>query len=769
MNFHADFVGQESRRQDHDKLLKDLAESVLLKNGISDDEIALMTTGQSYTNEPRLALAYYYCCGSHPVDFVFNDEHVCDSESVRERLLNALDSPPGATECSRCDATAAAADPSTSAISACASCCEFLVGPASGHLSLPLSRLPDTFRVSSEEYDTRYEHLSDDKAEKYARVFVSQDGIRYYLNPELIRDMEQIHLCSKCAYNPRKSKFSLANGHDYGRSADLPELNAVGKNCIAPARCFGLEFSLSAKHCSGHAICFPSSGPQSCAKVLPATDIDRKPRVTFIGPSEEWRAQRHRYRRLYELPAPSLFKWHSDLKETHSYFRKENIEIDESQAQVERLAELQGSIEHGVVVSDDAALHAVDDAVNSERLRDDATGDVGGESVLMQQSAVLQPAECQTDKVRSTIIEAMIDAVGIEKNVALVRRGVVPIVEWDENGHLIAGAFPTIFMMGGDMLPSGSFPQDLVKHLLCYYDGRFEDNVTLIATLFNQLQRHAAVRQAARAVTTHAKTLKKLASLASSSEFKESLAAARNDPESPAAKRLNAGLLRVLSVVGGTVPFSPFERAATRPKLAVTRLRFGLPHFWVTVAPPEQDDLTLHRIVLLRKLHMWNDAECKYGRANFEWGYLPENIKYSPRLRLSISNRCPALAALAFERKMNAVQTAILRCPVSQDTRVSRNCTQREAGAYGKVAGFNGVVEPQIDGRLHLHMTMHISTFTPEILTRGASDESLRQYIAQWMDAVCTNRLSPETRSWLEARGGSEPKTPLPRVWWSRC
>ncbi|ETM48838.1 hypothetical protein L914_06688 [Phytophthora nicotianae] len=719
--------------------LQALAESILHKHDISGEELSLMMKGQNFTSDPRLALAYYYCCAGQPDAFVFNDEHVRDDELVRERLLNAMDAPPGLPEYERCQASSAASDPANFSIFACASCCEFLLGPESGHVCLPLSLLSQSFQISSEEFAKRYGHLSMGTVRKHAQILLQPDGRNYYLNPELVRDTERVHLCSKCAYNPRKSKFSIANGHDYGRYDSLPDLSPIAKNCISPAWCFGLEFSVSGKHCSGHAICFPSGGPQACAKVLPSTDIERKPRVTFIGPSEEWRAKKHLFRGLYELPS---------------------IQIDDSTAGAERLASLQDSIENGVIVSDAAALHAVDNAVNSERYGYDI---VTGESpeVVIQQSAVLQPAMRHSDKMGSVIIDAMIDAVGTQEEVAVVRRGSEPIVEWDENGSMIAGAFPTLFMMGGDMLPSGSFPQDLVQHLMRYYDGRFESNVSLIATLFNQLQRHAAIRKTARAVTTHAKTLQKLGKLANSDEFKESLLTAARDPDSPTAKRLNAGLLRLLSVVGGTVPFSPFERAATRPKLAAMRFRFGLPQFWVTVAPPEQDDTTLHRVMLLRKLNAWNDDNCVYTREHFQWELFPQNLKESPSQRLSISTRCPALAALMFERQVKLLQKSILRCPASQDVRKSRNYTEREAGAYGRVAGFNAVVEPQVDGRLHLHMTVYGSSFTPEILTRGASCQELREYIAKWINAVSTNHLSPSTRAWLAERECMEP---LPRA-----
>ncbi|ETM98560.1 hypothetical protein PPTG_24588 [Phytophthora nicotianae INRA-310] len=152
---------------------------------------------------------------------------------------------------------------------------------------------------------------------------------------------------------------------------------------------------------------------------------------------------------------------------------------------------------------------------------------------------------CHGDKVGSVVIDAMINAVGEQDDIAVVRRGVDPIVEWDENGYMIAGAFPTLFMMGGDMLPSGSFS------------------------------------------------------------------------------------------------------------------------------------------------------------------------------------------------------------------------LEREAGAFGTVAGFNGVVEPQVDGQLHLHMTVYGSSFTPEILTRGDSSEELLLYIAEWLNSVCTNHLTTDTREWLTEcgnRGGSLPR-----------
>ncbi|KAG1711384.1 hypothetical protein DVH05_008638 [Phytophthora capsici] len=452
----------QSVRDEETDRLQTLANAILGKRYISEEDICLMCKGQNFTSDPRLALIYYYCCGAHPEAFVFNDEHLREDESVKERLLYALDSPNGVEEYERCQASAAAVNPTQSCIVARASCCEFLVGADCTHACLPLLRLPDTFRVSEDEFATRYGHLSEDIIRKHAQILLEPDGSKYYLDPDLVKDRDRIQLCSKCAFNPRKSNFSWANGHEYGRYGSLPELSAVAKNCISPVRSFGLELSLSGKHCTGHSICFMSTGPQACAKILPVTDVERRPRVTFIGPSETWKARKKIFRRLYELPSVSIFSWLSVLKETHSFFRKEGIEIDTSEIRAEELTKLEENIENDVVVSDAADLHAVDDAVTSERYGADVNCATRNFAyTVIQQSAVLQPP---TTRVPFTIINAMMDAVGIKDDIAVVRRSADPIVEWDENGTMVAGAFPTLFMMGGEMLPSGSFPSDLTRH-----------------------------------------------------------------------------------------------------------------------------------------------------------------------------------------------------------------------------------------------------------------------------------------------------------------
>ncbi|MFN9960629.1 MAG: hypothetical protein ACK55I_46700, partial [bacterium] len=90
------------------------------------------------------------------------------------------------------------------------------------------------------------------------------------------------------------------------------------------------------------------------------------------------------------------------------------------------------------------------------------------------------------------------------------------------------------------------------------------------------------------------KQLESLSILANSDTFKQQLTWARDNPFTKEAKILNAKVCRALSMVGSTVPYSPFERSATRSKLYAHRYRDGMASFFITGAPPEfEDNITL--------------------------------------------------------------------------------------------------------------------------------------------------------------------------------
>ncbi len=125
-----------------------------------------------------------------------------------------------------------------------------------------------------------------------------------------------------------------------------------------------------------------------------------------------------------------------------------------------------------------------------------------------------------------------------------------------------------------------------------------------IAHGFNQLQRACCIQNSARITGTNLATLRCLSVLAISEEFRRQLIWARDHPLSQEAKSLNAKVSQILSMVGSTIPYSPFERAVIRPKLNAMQYCYGIGSNFITGAPPEFEDLLTLRLCMKPKYMM---------------------------------------------------------------------------------------------------------------------------------------------------------------------
>jgi hypothetical protein len=67
-------------------------------------------------------------------------------------------------------------------------------------------------------------------------------------------------------------------------------------------------------------------------------------------------------------------------------------------------------------------------------------------------------------------------------------------------------------------------------------------------------------------------------------------------------------------MVGSTVPYSPFERAVTRPKLNAMRYCYGVGSNFITGAPPEFEDLLTLILCMKPK---YNDPKCVISKQGF--------------------------------------------------------------------------------------------------------------------------------------------------------
>ena len=106
-------------------------------------------------------------------------------------------------------------------------------------------------------------------------------------------------------------------------------------------------------------------------------------------------------------------------------------------------------------------------------------------------------------------------------------------------------------------------------------------------------------------------TLRSLGVVANSEEFRTQLIWARDHPHSQEAKSLNAKVSRILSMVGSTIPYSPFEHAVTQPKLNAMQHHYGVGSNFIIGVPPEFEDLLTLRLCMKPK---YNDPNCDVSK-----------------------------------------------------------------------------------------------------------------------------------------------------------
>jgi hypothetical protein len=323
--------------------------------------------------------------------------------------------------------------------------------------------------------------------------------------------------------------------------------------------------------------------------------------------------------------------------------------------------------------------------------------------------------------------------------------------EFDNNVHLMALAFAHLFLraMG---LPKGGFTTAFREHLFRFYDGRFEQDMLFVATLYNQMQRHATIRKATRVAARNAETLEKMGVLANSRRFYETLQWSQDHPHSEKAKRINAKLRSVIQVIGATPPFSQLERKSNRIRTNASRYRYGIFTSFVTIAPPEHESLACMRQILIAQTKSWNDRGNKLTTPSCTREDLPEEVRINPMLRQRMTRQWPAIASEVFEDTLRVFFESILRCPENKNTKRSRDYLERLRGAMLATAAHHGVIEGQHCGRAHMHLMQFGSALNPHVLSQLAicgDDETLRA-VAHILESVTHTNLSAETLAWMD-------------------
>ena len=70
--------------------------------------------------------------------------------------------------------------------------------------------------------------------------------------------------------------------------------------------------------------------------------------------------------------------------------------------------------------------------------------------------------------------------------------------------------------------------------------------------------------------------------------------------------------------------------------------------------------------------------------------------------------------------------------------------------AHHRIAAFNGVIEPQQDGRLHWHIMLYSSVLSPELLEKAAAASSmaLQSQIGNMLDSITCTTVPCDIHQW---------------------
>jgi hypothetical protein len=200
-------------------------------------------------------------------------------------------------------------------------------------------------------------------------------------------------------------------------------------------------------------------------------------------------------------------------------------------------------------------------------------------------------------------------------------------------------------------------------------------------------------------------------------------------------------------MMGSTIPCSPFERAVTRPKLNSMQYCYGVGSSFITGVPPEFEDLLMLRLCMKPK---YNDPKCVKSKQGFTRSDLSAQISNETSIRMHMTKQQPFLEAQNFHRKLQILLEAIIGCKTSLETCRSHDYFQYDQCAYHCIAAFNGVIEPQQDGRLHWHIMLYVGVLSPESLEKAAAASSmaLQTQFGKMLNSITCTTVPCKIHQW---------------------
>lgn len=171
--------------------------------------------------------------------------------------------------------------------------------------------------------------------------------------------------------------------------------------------------------------------------------------------------------------------------------------------------------------------------------------------------------------------------------------------EFTQNHQIFYGRHFDLFLFGQGLSGVGSIQPDEARHMLNYYDQRFATNHSFIFLLFNQQQRHAAIRgvhHCVRGQEFHSSYVQKFHGFANEPELIAALDKAIKNPDSADSEKIVGVLKKLLCTGGRAIPYSNQERQYSLNKLRATLHYAGPYNFFVTISPADNHSALLIRM-----------------------------------------------------------------------------------------------------------------------------------------------------------------------------
>ena len=397
--------------------------------------------------------------------------------------------------------------------------------------------------------------------------------------------------------------------------------------------------------------------------------------------------------------------------------------------------------------SDVAGVRAPPEQHSSEAVLPEAVAEAGPISMSWvalnsADPAIILPENAVADSFRAAVKER---AIGVRETGG-------PVNEFTSNRDLLGGAFPWIFMFGGELAAAleGPLSAHSKDHLLHQFHNNAACDQQLIFFLANQTLRHSAIRAVASRVSARRSDVLTFAEKVNSEDFKKNMADARGG-DAVAESRLAKDVAKYMMPLGASVPHSPTARRAAMSQLYGMVFAFGLPSVFWTIAPDDKNFALSVRMSFASKSNEGFPAQsgAEFIKAFETGGPLPgydsfdmKFDKFDTPSLLKLMNASPVAACDAFYELVFAVYKHLLRTPLQNHVKSSSTPSWSTTGIFGRAYATFGVTEVQGRGSLHLH-ALHWGTYSPTVLQRAFSNPLYRAAMRAALSSMFQAHVSP--------------------------